>query len=171
MLAGDYDYYHCVVPGHADATNKYYEGMSEAFARLARGTATVVHDNTDYKSPPMDGIYGRVELPTLQKWTDITEVSVAAAEDAHVATLKVPSQLWMTNKDETNSDRYSIQHSNRYERLAEKNMWRTSQLLEDPNLATRSVDPKIATQLVKRGGRSCSRPDWWESEVEHKYLG
>lgn len=80
MLAGDATFYKKCVPTRSeDWMRTYYKGMSQAFARLARGSATVVHKDADYSSPPMDGIYGTVELPTLQNWTDITEVRMIAA--------------------------------------------------------------------------------------------
>ena len=48
--------------------------MSDAFARMARKHATVMHMNADYDQPPQNGIWGRIELPTLRDKTDITEV-------------------------------------------------------------------------------------------------
>lgn len=49
--------------------------MSAAFARLARGSATVMHDSADWADPPMDGIFGRIEVPNISEYTDVEEVS------------------------------------------------------------------------------------------------
>lgn len=39
--------------------------MSRAFALKAHSFARVLHSASDYLDPPMDGIWGRVELPQL----------------------------------------------------------------------------------------------------------
>jgi hypothetical protein len=53
----------------------YYSSMSNAYARMARETATVMHKTQDYDNPPMDGIWGETELPALRDKTDVEEVS------------------------------------------------------------------------------------------------
>jgi len=64
---------------HADATLKrrYYSSMSNAYARMARESATVMHRTRDYFDPPLDGIWGKIELPTLSDKTDVTKVGPA----------------------------------------------------------------------------------------------
>lgn len=171
MPAGDWQFYDCKFNNedtHVEARDKYYKGMSEAFARLARGSATVVHGGIDYDSPPMYGIYGSVELPTLQNWTDINEVSMIAGHASQCAELTVWLQIWMTNEDGSRSDRYTVQTSGRWERLAERNMWKTLQLLNELDLATPSLDRHSVTQLVKRDGPSCQlNLDEWRYETDH----
>jgi hypothetical protein len=49
--------------------------MSNAYARMARKSATVMHKSQDYDNPPMDGIWGKIELPALRDQTDVEEVS------------------------------------------------------------------------------------------------
>lgn len=39
--------------------------MSEAYARLATGTAIVMHDASDWTHPPQDGIWQQVEYTTM----------------------------------------------------------------------------------------------------------
>jgi len=43
---------------------EYFENMSEAFAMKAHKIATVLHRNIE--NPPMNTIWGGVELPVLQ---------------------------------------------------------------------------------------------------------
>jgi hypothetical protein len=50
--------------------------MSYAYARMARQSATVMHKTQDYFNPPMNGIWGKTELPALCDKTDVIEVSV-----------------------------------------------------------------------------------------------
>lgn len=45
----------------------FYENMSRAFAMKANGSAMVMHGLKDYDKPPLDGIWGRIELPTIKK--------------------------------------------------------------------------------------------------------
>ena len=52
----------------------FYENMSRAFARMARKSATVMHMTNDYDKPPDNGIWGRIELPTLLHQTDVLVV-------------------------------------------------------------------------------------------------
>jgi hypothetical protein len=49
--------------------------MSNAYARMARESATVMHKTQDYDNPPMNGIWGKTELPALRDKTDVKEVS------------------------------------------------------------------------------------------------
>jgi hypothetical protein len=52
---------------HNDKTTRqqFYENMSRAFAIKAHGAVEVMHGSEDYEAPPMDGIWGRVEFPTI----------------------------------------------------------------------------------------------------------
>ena len=61
---------------HSDRNKrtKFYENMSQAFARMARKRATVMHMADDYDDPPQNGIWGRIELPALRDQTDVTIV-------------------------------------------------------------------------------------------------
>lgn len=42
---------------------------------MARQSATVMHKTQDYSDPPMNGIWGKTELPALYNETDVKEVS------------------------------------------------------------------------------------------------
>jgi hypothetical protein len=53
--------------------------MSNAYARMARKSATVMHKTQDYLNPPMNGIWGKIELPALRDKTDVKEVSSHSA--------------------------------------------------------------------------------------------
>jgi hypothetical protein len=53
----------------------FYENMSRAFAIKANGSATVMHSLSDYDSPPLEGIWGRVELPTIKEATNVDWLS------------------------------------------------------------------------------------------------
>jgi hypothetical protein len=53
---------------------RFYEAMSRAFAMKAQGYVTVMHGGEDYERPPMDGIWGRVEFPTLRALGHVQEV-------------------------------------------------------------------------------------------------
>lgn len=57
--------------------SRYYSSMSNAYARMARESATVMHKTKDYFDPPMNGIWGRTELPALRDKTDVKEVGPA----------------------------------------------------------------------------------------------
>lgn len=57
-------------------TKTFYENMSNAYARMARKHATVMHMSSDYADPPQDGIWGRIELPALRDETDIVQVNL-----------------------------------------------------------------------------------------------
>jgi len=50
--------------------------MSNAYARMARESATVMHKTKDYFDPPMNGIWGKIELPALRDKTDVKEVGL-----------------------------------------------------------------------------------------------
>lgn len=54
---------------------KFYENMSEAFARMARSSATVMHSTKDYAKPPEDGIWARTELEALVEKTNVDKVT------------------------------------------------------------------------------------------------
>lgn len=41
---------------------------------MARKSATVMHKTADYFDPPMNGIWGKTELPALRDKTDVEEV-------------------------------------------------------------------------------------------------
>jgi hypothetical protein len=53
--------------------------MSNAYARMTRKSATVMHKKQDYFNPPMNGIWGTTELPALRDETDVEEVSSVSA--------------------------------------------------------------------------------------------
>lgn len=57
----------------------YFENMSRAFAMKAANVAAVMH--RDINNPPMSTIWGRVELPVLQKaskpWGTVDYVSIS----------------------------------------------------------------------------------------------
>ncbi|KAM0700057.1 hypothetical protein Q7P36_000268 [Cladosporium allicinum] len=55
-------------------THTYYSRMSNAYARMARESATVMHKTQDYDNPPMNGIWGKTELPALRYETDVKEM-------------------------------------------------------------------------------------------------
>lgn len=65
----------CIHRDHA-LRRTFYENMSRAFARMARASATVMHQSADYAMPSQDGIWARVELPTIQDMTDVELVSL-----------------------------------------------------------------------------------------------
>jgi hypothetical protein len=54
---------------HADEKNRttFYENMSKAFAMKAQKAATVMHSASNFLSPPTDGIWSRVEFPTMRE--------------------------------------------------------------------------------------------------------
>jgi hypothetical protein len=54
----------------------FYENMSAAFAAKARGIVTVMHSAIDYQIPPVDGIWGRIELPKLKLSKGVESVSL-----------------------------------------------------------------------------------------------
>jgi len=62
---------------HADPAHRtrFYEAMSRAFALKARGVAAVMHADADYDDPPVDGIWGRVELPAIKTATTVGVVN------------------------------------------------------------------------------------------------
>jgi len=53
----------CIMGNYRDEM-KYFENMSRAFAMKAHNIATVLH--RDIYNPPMNTIWGRIELPVLQ---------------------------------------------------------------------------------------------------------
>ncbi|KAK1036472.1 hypothetical protein LTR74_018851 [Friedmanniomyces endolithicus] len=58
--------------------------MSRAFARMARKRATVMHLKEGYEHVPVEGIWGRVELPTIRGNTDV-ETLLKLSEDVSVS--------------------------------------------------------------------------------------
>lgn len=52
---------------HKDPSKRqrFFENMSEAYARLAEGTVIVMHHASDWTNPPQDGIWYRVEYKTM----------------------------------------------------------------------------------------------------------
>lgn len=64
-------------------TDEYYKQMSIAFARMARGAATSLHQPVDYINPPTFGIFGRYEVPALGKHTDVAKVSPTSITGTH----------------------------------------------------------------------------------------
>lgn len=56
---------------------RYYTSMSNAYARMARKSATVMHKTKDYYNPPQNGIWGQTELPALRDKTDVMEVRLS----------------------------------------------------------------------------------------------
>lgn len=65
---------HCIHNNPA-LQRQYYQTMSAAFARMARGSATVMHLNQNLQNPPTHGIWGSIELPQLRTSTDVDQVS------------------------------------------------------------------------------------------------
>jgi hypothetical protein len=53
---------------------RFYENMSRAFAMKAQGYVTVMHGEGDYEAPPTDGIWGRIEFPTMRTLGHVQEV-------------------------------------------------------------------------------------------------
>ncbi|EME79625.1 uncharacterized protein MYCFIDRAFT_199331 [Pseudocercospora fijiensis CIRAD86] len=52
----------------------FFENMSSAYAQMARSHAYVMHTLSDFASPPMEGIWGRIELDVLTQRTDVSEL-------------------------------------------------------------------------------------------------
>ena len=52
--------------GDKSVQRDYFARMSRSMTTLCNNFATVMHSNDDYDNPPMDGIWGAVELPQLQ---------------------------------------------------------------------------------------------------------
>ncbi|KAK4628962.1 hypothetical protein CLAFUW4_07868 [Fulvia fulva] len=104
-------------------TQEYYENMSAAFARLARGSATVMHDSADWADPPMDGIFGRIEVPNISEYTDVEELW--AINDA-------------TSRAAMRGDIYSLPSYHRSLRMAQQRMYKTDMSLRKQGLLSRS---------------------------------
>lgn len=49
-----------------DTPRDYFKEMSRAMATLCDTFATVMHSESQYQNPPMDGIWGQVEFAQLQ---------------------------------------------------------------------------------------------------------
>lgn len=45
--------------------------MSRAFALKAIGEAKVMHKEEDFENPPVSGIWGRIELPTMKEGLEV----------------------------------------------------------------------------------------------------
>ncbi|KAF7195416.1 hypothetical protein HII31_03308 [Pseudocercospora fuligena] len=103
-------------------TDKYYHSMSKAFAMMARGAATSLHEPQDYLNPPLTGIFGKTEVPTLGNYTDIA------------ALWKIKNDPLRTNDQNiAAADVYygPYYHAPRYANLVQQNMWETEQLLKN----------------------------------------
>ncbi|KAK1808124.1 hypothetical protein LTR12_017517 [Friedmanniomyces endolithicus] len=72
------------IHGDHDMRRTFYENMSRAFARMARKRATVMHLKEGYEHVPVEGIWGRVELPTIRGNTDV-ETLLKLSEDVSVS--------------------------------------------------------------------------------------
>lgn len=57
----------CIM-GDASLKYKYFETMSKVYAEICGGTAVLI--TADVSNIPLNGIWGRIELPTLQRDTD-----------------------------------------------------------------------------------------------------
>ena len=77
-------------------THTYYSNMSNAYARMARKSATVMHKKKDYDNPPMNGIWGKTELPALRYKTDVKEVSYLFSQRPS------PRQICLLSSDRSN---------------------------------------------------------------------
>jgi hypothetical protein len=70
------------IHGDPALQGQYYEIMSDAFASMARGSAAVMHAPLEAgEAPPMDGIWGRVELKSLKRYTDVELLEVLEMAD------------------------------------------------------------------------------------------
>jgi len=68
---------------HQDASQRqrFFENMSEAYARLAKGTVIVMHNASDWTNPPKDGIWYRVEYTTMVNAADAVTTILKLKED------------------------------------------------------------------------------------------
>jgi hypothetical protein len=68
---------------HKDSPQRqrFFENMSEAYARLAKGTVIVMHNASDWTSPPQDGIWYRVEYKTMVDAADAVTTILKLKED------------------------------------------------------------------------------------------
>ena len=86
------------IHGDRATTMTFYENMSRAYARMARQNATIMHSHSDYASPPLDGIWGRIELPTIRDATDIFEMKKISEDsslsDDFTVPRKAPQTVW-----------------------------------------------------------------------------
>jgi hypothetical protein len=62
---------------HEDEKNRttFYENMSKAFAIKAQKAATVMHSGMNFINPPTDGIWSRIEFPTMREQGSVDVVS------------------------------------------------------------------------------------------------
>ncbi|KXS97594.1 hypothetical protein AC578_5778 [Pseudocercospora eumusae] len=101
-----------------DRRNQCYRTMSTAFARLARGSATVLRLPQDYHNPPMTGMFGQQEIPALGAYTDVVQLfkifqDPQASNSVAPGQYLIPSSLWRTRQD-----------------VVQRNMWETERLLK-----------------------------------------
>ena len=66
---------------NASQRQRFFENMSEAYARLAKGTVIVMHNARDWTSPPQDGIWYRVEYKTIVSAVDAVTTILKLKED------------------------------------------------------------------------------------------
>jgi hypothetical protein len=76
---------------HKDASqrHRFFENMSEAYARLAEGTVIVMHNASDWTNPPQDGIWYRVEYKTMVNAADAVTTILKLKEDENGSALVV----------------------------------------------------------------------------------
>ncbi|KAF3054152.1 hypothetical protein E8E11_011931 [Didymella keratinophila] len=60
---------------------RFFENMSEAYAKLAKGTVIVMHNASDWTSPPRDGIWYRVEYKTMVNAAEAVTTILKLKED------------------------------------------------------------------------------------------
>ncbi|KAF7198383.1 hypothetical protein HII31_00122 [Pseudocercospora fuligena] len=75
-----------------DTQRKFYENMSSAYAQTARSHAYVMHTLSDFASPPMEGIWGRIELDVLTQRTDISELWKQSDDQSLKETIEILSK-------------------------------------------------------------------------------
>lgn len=80
------------IHGSKDTQTKFYENMSSAYAQMARSHAYVMHTLSDFASPPMEGIWGRIELDVLTQRTDISELWKQSDDQSLKETIEILSK-------------------------------------------------------------------------------
>ncbi|KXT01172.1 hypothetical protein AC578_627 [Pseudocercospora eumusae] len=75
-----------------DTQRRFYETMSSAYAQMARSHAYVMHTLSDFASPPMEGIWGRIELGVLTQRTDISELWKQSDDQSLKETIQILSK-------------------------------------------------------------------------------
>ncbi|TKA81293.1 hypothetical protein B0A55_02863 [Friedmanniomyces simplex] len=87
------------IHGDHELRRTFYENMSRAFARMARTRATVMHSKVDYAVVPEDGIWARIELPTIRESTDV-ETLLKLSEDSSISrSYAVTRDTWETVRE------------------------------------------------------------------------